>query len=403
MGTEGSNTGFIRSANANTLTTGRGFYLDVNGSFRFGESVSGSNNYVYWDGDDLNISGILNATEGNIGGFTIANGKFLASGSLLQIDTQIPQISFFKKGDLTSPKVTINANSELSNPSAAAIYSSGSTWTGTTSVTATSGTTIGVNTYVGVDGVGGKGITVTTSGTTITTLAAGTIDVTVPIPATTLTITAGTISTTSDYPPEAPTEITQTYSSRTAYGYYGSARWVLQLYNSTGTTLLAESEIGGASTYRGGAASNTYFIAESGGPGFLYWNGPISYTSTAYYGGNITAGNKSVTITVPSAGTYRVALALKVAAGSGHVIDSEAGTQTYYANSANASHSNTGTINYYDIIFKSNVNKAEINGGGVQIVSNETAFVKMMRIDPGSYSFGSMLMQTRDMITERQV
>jgi hypothetical protein len=77
------------------------------------------------------------------------------------------------------------------------------------------------------------------------------------------------------------------------------------------------------------------------------------------------------------------------------VIDSEAGTQTYYANSANASHSNTGTINYYDIIFKSNVNKAEINGGGVQIVSNETAFVKMMRIDPGSYSFGSMLMQTR--------
>ena len=393
LGTEGSYAGFLRSANANTITTGTGFYLDVNGNFRFGQAVSPGNNYVYWNGSLLDISGKITATEGNIGGFVIANNVLAASGSLLQIDTQIPQISFFRKGDLTSAKVVLNPSQYLSNPAADPVYGDyGADWTGTTSVTATAGTTLGVDTYVITDGISVKGITTDYLGTT-TSLAAGTIDVTVQIPQTALSITAGTISTTSAYPPDPPTYSYQTYSSRYAGARSSNAVWYIQLYDSAGTTLITEQQLPNASTYKSGGSSYTYYYAAGTDP-YYYWNGPNTVSSTGYYQGDIAGGARTTTVSVPAAGTYKVALCLRVTTSAGQIYDSTTYTSTYYGNTGTASHSSSGALtSFSDIRFKTNVNKTEISGGGVQVVTNESSYVRMLRVDPGSYSYSSLLFQ----------
>ena len=393
LGTEGSFAGFLRSANATTLQSGTGFFVDVNGNFRFGEAVSPGNNYVYWNGTLLDISGKITATEGNIGGFTIANNVLAASGSLLQIDTQIPQISFFRKGDLSSAKVVLNPSETLSNPAADPLYGdSGADWTGTTSVSAAAGTTQGVDTYITTNGVSVKGDTTTGAGVS-NALGAGALDVTVYLPTTALTQTAGTISTTSNYPPDDPEYQYDSYASSYASGRNSTATWYIQLYNAAGTTLITEQQL--ASTYRSGPTSYTYYYAYSytGYPPY-YWNGPNTVNNAGYYQGDIAAGTRTTTINVPATAIYKVALCLRVVASSGAIYDYTDYTQTYYANTGVASHSSTGALTTYsDIRFKTNVNKTEISGGGIQVVTNESSYVRMLRVDPGSYSYSSLLFQ----------
>jgi len=396
LGTLDSFSGFLRSANATTLQSGVGFFLDVNGNFRFGESVAPGNNYVYWNGTQLDISGKITATEGNIGGFTIANNVLAASGSLLQIDTQIPQISFFRKGDLSSPKVILNPSQYLSNPAADPLYGdSGADWTGTTSVSAAAGTTSGVDTYVTTDGISVKGTTTDYLGTT-TALAAGTLDVTVYVPTTTLTQTAGGITTTSTYPPGDPDYQYDSYSSTYAGARSSNATWYLQLYDATGTTLITEQQLPNASTYKSGPSSYQYYYAYSytGYPPY-YWNGPNTVTSAGYYQGDIAAGTRTTTVNIPATAVYKVALCLRVSTGAGFISDYTTYTSTYYANTGTASHGSTGALTTYsDIRFKTNVNKTEISGGGFQVVTNESAYCRILRIDPGSYSYSSLLFQT---------
>jgi hypothetical protein len=395
LGTEGSFAGFLRSANATTLQSGVGFFLDVNGNFRFGESVAPGNNYVYWNGTQLDISGKITATEGNIGGFTIANNVLAASGSLLQIDTQIPQISFFRKGDLSSAKVVLNPSQYLSNPAADPLYGdSGAQWTGTTSVSAAAGTTSGVDTYVTTDGISVKGTTTDYLGTT-TALAAGAIDVTVYVPTTTLTQTAGGITTTSAYPSHDPRYAYDSYSSTYAGARSSNAIWYIQLYDATGTTLITEQQLPNASTYRSGPSSYQYYYAYSyTGYEPYYWNGPNTISSAGYYQGDITAGTRTTTVNIPAAAVYKVALCLRVNTGAGFISDYTTYTSTYYANTGTASHGSTGALTTYsDIRFKTNVNKTEISGGGVQVVTNESSYVRMLRVDPGAYTYSSLLFQ----------
>jgi len=71
IGTDGSTTGYLRSANANTLagdgtSATKGYYLNNLGQFRLGDSITAANaKYVYWDGTDLNISGIVRLKDSN--------------------------------------------------------------------------------------------------------------------------------------------------------------------------------------------------------------------------------------------------------------------------------------------------------------------------------------------------
>jgi hypothetical protein len=119
--------GFFRSANASSITSGKGFYLTVDGKFRVGDTISSSNKYFYWDGtnisvnagnfsldtsgnmiaNDASLSGTVSATRGNIGGWTINGSQLVGSGSAGQIllDPNIPAIKFNNSSGAT--KLTI--------------------------------------------------------------------------------------------------------------------------------------------------------------------------------------------------------------------------------------------------------------------------------------------------------
>jgi len=71
IGTDGSTTGYLRSANANSLagdgtSATKGYYLNNLGQLRLGDSITAANaKYIYWDGTDLNISGIVRLKDSN--------------------------------------------------------------------------------------------------------------------------------------------------------------------------------------------------------------------------------------------------------------------------------------------------------------------------------------------------
>ncbi len=79
MGTLDGFSGFIRSATATSLTAGKGYYFNYDGSFRFGDTGSG---FVLWDGNYLNVSGTIKASTGSFGGVTIAqNSIYTGTGN----------------------------------------------------------------------------------------------------------------------------------------------------------------------------------------------------------------------------------------------------------------------------------------------------------------------------------
>jgi len=64
MGTSGSFSGFIRSVNANSLTNGRGFYMDVSGSARFGDPTT---QQIFWNNDTSRLEITGSVQVGKIG------------------------------------------------------------------------------------------------------------------------------------------------------------------------------------------------------------------------------------------------------------------------------------------------------------------------------------------------
>ena len=408
MGASDGLSGYIRSAGATSLLGGEGFYLDVNGNFRFGEEVSGSNNYVYWNGDDLLINGEITATRGNIGGFTIDNNRLVASGSLLKIDTQIPQIEFYTNAT-GSAKVILNPRSTLTDPFGQELYISGAMYLGTDGDrVSTSGTTAGVNTYQTETYSGSLGVSVIYGYSEPWTITAfgdsGNTNFSVYIPTTTLSISGTSPTANSEYPPYPPTNGYESYYSEYAAGSSANAQWFLQMFNSAGTTLISEIPINAASTYRTLSATNNYYQAAtsySGFPSFTetyYWNN-ATFTSTAFNQGPITGGQRAGQIQIPAAGVYRFRLVLKVSAGSAALFNYIGGTSTYYTTTATTNHTETGyvldTTSPFGRTFQfsPNVNKTEITNGGIQVLSNKNAYVKFNRIEPSSYGQFELISQ----------
>lgn len=60
------NTAYLRSAGKDSLTQGRGFYIENTGKFNFGDS----DNYVDWDGQKLFVNGDIG---GEINKITVGN------------------------------------------------------------------------------------------------------------------------------------------------------------------------------------------------------------------------------------------------------------------------------------------------------------------------------------------
>jgi hypothetical protein len=397
MGTADGIGGFIRSAGASSLLGGTGFYLDVNGNFRFGQSVSGSNNYVYWNGNDLLINGEVTATKGNIGGFTIADNQLIASGALLRIDTQIPQIEFYTNAT-GSAKVVLNPKPNLTDPLGNILFVTESKYDGTDgNRTAISGTTP-ATAFITEVYSGSFGTTATQASPTYTLtgfVEGGVTNFEVYIPETSLTLSGTSPTGNSSYPTFDPTSEYESYYSEYAVGGSAVVEWYLQIFNSTGTTFISEVAITGASTYRNLSVTNNYYQSTGFYPGPYYWNS-ATYTSPAYYQGNINEGTKAGQINIPSSGTFQFRLVLKVRAYSSVLYDYTGGTNTYYASTATSNHTRTGYV--YDVStfagkfnFSPNLNKTEITNGGIQVLSNKDAYVRFNRIEPSSYgSFASI-------------
>jgi len=396
IGQEGTDVGFIRSAGALSIGGGNGFYMDAGGNMRFGADTSTEGNYVYWNNTlgTLDINGTITADSGEIGGFTIANNKLLASGSLLRFDTQAPSIEFYTNAT-GSAKVVLNPKATLTDPSGQIIYISGSQYDGTDgNRTSTSGTT-NTTYYITEVYSGSLGISAnsTYSGTTLAFSEAGNTNFIVYIPETSLTISTTSPSAASDYPPSPPQYAYETYQSEYASPGNASCQWYVQMFNSTGTTFISEVAINGASTYRSGTASNSYYSAVVSYSGFpyytesYYWN-YSSYSSTAYYQGNIPFGSKAGQMIIPAPGIYQFRLVLKVTATAAAIYDYVGGSNTYYTTTGTSNHTTTGDITFQ---FSPNVNKTEITNGGIQVLSNQDAYVRFNRIEPSAYGGSSAI------------
>jgi hypothetical protein len=99
--------------------------MDAGGRLRFGEAVLPGNNYIYFNGITLDVSGVLNATEGNIGGWSISSAglQYTSADSNRQLKLNSTRGAFevFYSGSLV---VDINSNPSLTNLTAAtAVFS----------------------------------------------------------------------------------------------------------------------------------------------------------------------------------------------------------------------------------------------------------------------------------------
>lgn len=125
MGVEGSNTSFIRSADATSIVSGSGFFMDSAGRMRFGQQVQAGSNYIYWNGASLEVSGVLTATAGSIGGWNISSAGLEytnADGNRrLKLNSERGSFEVFYSGSLL---VDINSNTALTDlTSVASVWS----------------------------------------------------------------------------------------------------------------------------------------------------------------------------------------------------------------------------------------------------------------------------------------
>ena len=127
LGQENGTSGFIRSADADTLITGSnpGFYLAEDGQFRFGHNPEDVHYgtvkppYIKWDNTTLTIRGKIETDDNEIsriGNWKVDNGSFLDSTEQIVLDannkqiyiadtSDIPRV-FVKQGLITTPSTS---------------------------------------------------------------------------------------------------------------------------------------------------------------------------------------------------------------------------------------------------------------------------------------------------------
>ena len=125
LGQEASTSGFIRSADASSLTTGSapGFFLREDGQFRFGNNpddvhfAAGSKPpFMSWDNVTLTIRGKIETdanTVSQIGDWEVSDGNFQHNSEQIVLDASLKQIKisdssnvprvFIKQGEVTLP------------------------------------------------------------------------------------------------------------------------------------------------------------------------------------------------------------------------------------------------------------------------------------------------------------
>lgn len=319
------------------------------------------------------LSGSINAQQGTIGGFSLSNNSLTTIDGKLKLDTSAPAILLYETIGGT-PKVEINASNTLTNPSNSNVYPQ---WAGGQvgfigtegNRTATEGTAQGVIT----DFYG------TTSDATAIPFN-GLVNFNVSTPDLVISVNAGTISTNSSYPPYSPRYGGDSYQSRYANPRRASAVFVLQLLDNSNNIIATSAEIG-PTVYAQGAASNSYYYSGDG----IYWTS-YSYTQPASATARQDFTNRNSTITIPTAGTYKVRMVLRVYVSAGYINDYVSNTIQVFSTTATTNHNYSGA----SPSFTPNLNKLEITNGGIQVITTTDSYVKIQRNSDTNWSGGTL-------------
>ena len=200
MGSDVGGIGIIRSVDALSFTTGSGFYMDKTGIVRFGNPTG---NQIKFDGSSFQITGSINATDGQIGDWVIdeTTRALRDNDSQLIFDPNVPEIQFYTgSGAGRSKKVSISPIKTLSDPGIGSISVgfAGSYAPASPSITTNAGNTniVSVTSYSTQTstGVGGS------ADGTFTAPEVGTFELTVVTPSFTVETPPDTISHTSAMP-----------------------------------------------------------------------------------------------------------------------------------------------------------------------------------------------------------
>ena len=379
IGESGTDSGFIRSANANTIQTGEGFYISANGHVRFGDDVTLANSkYVYWDGEELSIKGTVNIDEGSVGNWVVddvdAGGSLHDSNDRIVFNPTLPEIQLYNTS--AQKKVIISPSDNLSSLGGGNI-SIGSISGTTPSVPATSANI--------VQGYGVYSAYYSGSATSFTVSTAGTYQVDdltiIPTLAATTTGLNSTTATTS-YPMYAGT-----YDGQSHSGWASRASYNIYLYAeisdaANGGNIIKRQQISYGNATGQSVQPSVYYWNSSGG----YWQSYGGYT-TAASAYNPVPSDAAFEVTFPSTGTYyfRYSARVYVSPGSSYNKQSDGSTVTTYTQTKTGGVS-YGTISSIDtyVTLTFPLNFSEMSGGGFQVVTDSTQYVLIPRQNAGS-------------------
>jgi hypothetical protein len=148
LGQDSGTSGFIRSADATSLTTGSapGFYLNEDGRFRFGNNpddvhfpVGNKPPFIRWDNATLTIRGKIETDDNftsKIGDWEVVDGNFQHTSGQIVLDATLKEIKiadasniprvFIKQGEVTIPASGTSINI---SPQPSYDFGGGSTYT----------------------------------------------------------------------------------------------------------------------------------------------------------------------------------------------------------------------------------------------------------------------------------
>jgi len=290
MGSDNDGVGIIRSVDATAFNAGAGFFMDKTGRARFGDPTG---NQIKFDGTDFEITGSINATDGQIGDWVIdATTRALRNtDSQIVFDPGIPEIQFYTgSGAGRVKKVSISPIKALSSPSATPIilYLTGSYTLPTPSITTGvsnqeikySGYTTSGSVSDGVNNLGRYNVT-----------ELGFVQVTANIPSFEVETPPNSISHTTTFPSYFPQ-----YSGQQHGGYSNpqtaNAYLYLEAFKVSDDSVVGQSYIGNSSSTGEYIAGNYYtedFYSVTGDTLIINEFGESIYAKDVIVGQIITA------------------------------------------------------------------------------------------------------------------
>jgi hypothetical protein len=382
IGQAGSDVGFIRSATATTILLGNGFYISADGSIRFGDDALTGDNFVYWDGAELNIKGNLNISQGSVGGWIVDSdalgGSLRDEDSRIVFNPSIPEIQMYNASN--QQKVKINPSDILSSPDSNDIFVSDleSSLSAAGSVTSPNAVSVTYSNYT---------TNATSSLFTILSSQVGRYEVngltslpSIPVSFAGLPTSIGVTEVPSDYYP--------LYEYQTHQGYAGPAYVFVELnmefVSSSGA--LIHRELLNTGVAFGPTEQPIYYesVIDPFSPTGYNWQfGGSGYSQTGGSFSSTPASPFIFSVNFASAGDYAVRYSTRVGVRSTYedTARSDGSRITDFTTITRGGESFSTLDSTLTLSFP--VNFVELTGGGFQAVTDSTQYVKINRASPG--------------------